>query len=158
MELHPHLRTTGSAIKNWFVATLQDAAAVAAMWLIGLLILRVPFAPLWAFIGGVCQFIPNIGPAIAVVGPALSTLFASNSEPFMHLLYVLMLYAIIAVIDGIVLQPYLMKRSNRVPVWASILAPIVLGFVIPFWGVLLAPPLLAVIYAFRRPKQIAGGP
>jgi predicted PurR-regulated permease PerM len=76
----------------------------------------------------------------------------------MHLLYVLMLYAIIAVIDGIVLQPYLMKRSNRVPVWASILAPIVLGFVIPFWGVLLAPPLLAVIYAFRRPKQIAGGP
>jgi predicted PurR-regulated permease PerM len=39
-----------------------------------------------------------------------------------------------------------------VPIWASILAPIVLGIVIPFWGILLAPPLLAVVYAFRRPR------
>ena len=46
---------------------------------------------------------------------------------------------------------WLLKRVSRVPIWASILAPIVLGIVIPFWGVLLAPPLLAVIYAFRRP-------
>ncbi|PYY20230.1 MAG: hypothetical protein DMG60_00995 [Acidobacteria bacterium] len=150
MELRSHLRTTGSALKNWFIATLQDAAAVGAMWLIGLLILRVPLAFVWAIIGGACQFIPNFGPVIAVIGPALSTLFASQSDAMMHLLYVFMLYAIIAVVDGLVLQPYLMKRSNKVPIWASILAPIVLGIVIPFWGVLLAPPLLAVIYAFKR--------
>jgi predicted PurR-regulated permease PerM len=31
--------------------------------------------------------------------------------------------------------------------------PIVLGIVIPFWGVLLAPPLLAIVYAFRKPKR-----
>jgi predicted PurR-regulated permease PerM len=157
MEVHPHLRTTASALKNWFIATLQDAAAVGAMWLIGLLILRMPLplAFLWAIIGGACQFIPNFGPLIAVIGPALTTLFTSQSDAMMHLLYVFILYAIIAVIDGLVLQPYLMKRSNRVPIWASILAPIVLGFVIPFWGVLLAPPLLAVVYAFKRPKTIA---
>jgi len=154
MELRSHIRTTGSALKNWFIATLQDAAAVGAMWLIGLLILRVPLAFVWAIIGGACQFIPNFGPLIAVIGPALTTLFASQSDALMHLLYVFMLYAVIAVIDGLVLQPYLMKRSNRVPIWASILAPIVLGLIIPFWGVLLAPPLLAVIYAYRKPKQV----
>ncbi|PYY18466.1 MAG: hypothetical protein DMG61_00395, partial [Acidobacteria bacterium] len=126
MELRSHLRTTGSALKNWFIAPLQDAAAVGAMWLIGLLILRVPLAFVWAIIGGACQFIPNFGPVIAVIGPALSTLFASQSDAMMHLLYVFMLYAIIAVVDGLVLQPYLMKRSNKVPIWASILAPIVL--------------------------------
>lgn len=156
MELHQHLRTTGSALRNWFIATLQDVIAVGALWFIGLLILHVPLALLWAIIGGLCQFIPNFGPLIAVIGPALTGLFTAQSEPFMHLLYVFMLYAIIAVIDGLLLQPYLMKRSNKVPIWASILVPIVLGFVIPFWGVLLAPPLLAVIYAHRRPKQIAG--
>jgi predicted PurR-regulated permease PerM len=42
-----------------------------------------------------------------------------------------------------------MKRTAKVPMWASILAPLVLGFVIPFWGVLLAAPLLAVVYAYR---------
>ena len=30
---------------------------------------------------------------------------------------------------------------------------IVLGIVIPFWGILLAPPLLAIVYAFRRPRE-----
>ena len=157
MELRSHLQTTGSALKNWFIATLQDALAVAAMWFIGLLILRVPLAFVWAIIGGACQFIPNFGPLIAVIGPALTTLFASQSDAMMHLLYVFMLYAIIAVIDGLVLQPYLMKRSNKVPIWASILCPIVLGIIIPFWGVLLAPPLLAVIYAFRR-RQLPQSP
>jgi predicted PurR-regulated permease PerM len=62
---------------------------------------------------------------------------------------VLILYAVIVVVDGLLLQPYIMRRVARVPMWASILAPLVLGFVIPFWGFLLAPPLLAVVYAYR---------
>ena len=66
-----------------------------------------------------------------------------------HPLYVLILYAVIVVVDGFLLQPYIMRRVARVPMWASILAPVVLGFVIPFWGFLLAPPMLAVVYAYR---------
>ncbi len=62
----------------------------------------------------------------------------------------LILYAVIAVTDGLFLQPYLMKRTTKVPMWASILVPIVMGIIIPFWGVLLAAPLLAVLYAFRE--------
>lgn len=60
-----------------------------------------------------------------------------------------MLYAGIVVVDGLLLQPYIMKRTAKVPIWASICAPIVLGILIPFWGVLLAPPLLAVVYAYK---------
>ena len=67
-----------------------------------------------------------------------------------RLLYLLGLYAVIVVIDQLFLQPLLMKRVTRVPIWASLLVPLVLGIVIPFWGVLLAPPLLAVVYAFRK--------
>jgi predicted PurR-regulated permease PerM len=40
-----------------------------------------------------------------------------------------------------------------VPIWASILAPIVLGMIFSFWGVLLAAPLLAVVYAYRARVQ-----
>jgi predicted PurR-regulated permease PerM len=68
-----------------------------------------------------------------------------------------MLYAVIAVVDGFLLQPYLMKRTAKVPIWASILTPIVLGILIPFWGVLLAAPLLAIIFAYkaRREKNLS---
>jgi predicted PurR-regulated permease PerM len=64
-------------------------------------------------------------------------------------LYVLILYAAIVIVDGLVLQPYIMRRTAKVPMWASILAPIVMGIIIPFWGVLLAPPMLAVLYAYK---------
>ncbi len=151
MRVHPHLRTTGEALKHWFVAMVYDALAVGSMWLVGLLILRVPFAFFWALIGGLCQFVPNFGPVIAVIGPALVAAFTGGWERF---LYVLILYAIIAATDGIFLQPYLMKKSTKVPIWASILAPIMLGMLIPFWGVLLAAPLLAVVYAFKTRRAL----
>ena len=117
------------------------------MWLIGLLIIRVPLAPVWAVIGGAVQFIPNFGPVIAVIGPAI---VGGLTGGWIRLIYVLTLYAIIAVTDGLVLQPYLMKRTVKVPIWASIVTPVVLGIIIPFWGVLLAPPLLAVVYTYRN--------
>jgi len=153
MDPLPHLATAGGALKRWFIATCYDAAAVAALWLVGLLILRVPLALFWAFLGGAFQFVPNIGPILSLIGPSLSLLFAGADG--MRFLYLLILYVIIVVIDALLLQPYLMKRQNKVPIWASILAPLVLGFLIPFWGVLLAPPLLAILYAFRARNRAA---
>jgi predicted PurR-regulated permease PerM len=148
IDARGHFQITFGALKNWFIAQCYDSLAVAVMWLIGLWILHVPWALFWAFLGGALQFIPNFGAVISLIGPALAIAFTGAQwERFIGLLIV---YAAIMIVDGLVLQPYLMKRQNRVPIWASILAPIVLGFVIPFWGVLLAPPLLAVIYAYRR--------
>jgi hypothetical protein len=43
-----------------------------------------------------------------------------------------------------------MKRRARVPIWASVPLPWILGFFFSFWGVLLAPPLLAVIFGYRE--------
>ncbi len=147
VDFWEHFRVTGGALKNWLVAQLLDSLAVGLLWLVGLLIIGVPWAPLWALLGAAFQFVPQIGAVLGVIGPALTAMFKWGD--WEHPLYVLMLYAVIAVVDGFLLQPYLMKRTAKVPLWASILAPIVLGMIIPFWGVLLAPPLLAVLYAYK---------
>src|SRR4051794_30743825 len=157
MEIHPHVRTAGHAIKDWFVATLQDALAVGAIWLVGLLIIGVPWAPFWAFLGAAFQFIPGVGAVLSLIGPAIF-LFFKDPEDLMPLIYLLILYAVIAVVDGVVLQPYFMKRTAKVPLWASIIVPLVCAFILPFWGLLLAPPVLAVIYAFRAKKRPAAAP
>ncbi len=157
MDINSHLRLTGGALKNWFIAQCQDSLAVGLMWLAGLYLLKVPWAPLWAALAAVLQFVPHVGPVLGMVGPALAaTLTWKDWE---HPLYVLMLYAGIVVLDGLILQPYLMKRTAKVPIWASILTPLVLGLLLPFWGVLLAPPLLAVVYAYRSraKKQSSDG-
>src|SRR5206468_8726499 len=115
----------------------------------------VPFAPFWAFLGGAFQFVPQVGAILGLIGPALALLLVDNGPHWEQYIELLILYAAIAVIDGLWLQPYIMKRTVKVPIWASILAPIVLGLIIPFWGVLLAPPLLAVLYTYRRKHQQA---
>jgi predicted PurR-regulated permease PerM len=148
-----HLRTAGSALVNWWRAVSIEALCVAVLWLIGLEILRVPLAPAWALVAGLMAFVPNIGGVIALIGPVFCILV--TGKDLERLAFLLGIYAIIVVIDQLVLQPWLMKKTTRVPIWASILVPIVLGIVIPFWGVLLAPPLLAIVYAFRRPKAKA---
>jgi predicted PurR-regulated permease PerM len=151
MEIEQHLRLTGGAIKNWFVAQLQDAIAVGILWLAGLWVIGVPWASFWAFLGAIFQFVPQIGAVLGLIGPVLTA--ALKWGDWEHPLYVLILYAVIAMLDGFLLQPYLMKRTARIPMWASILGPVVLGIVIPFWGVLLAPPLSAVIYAYKSRQQ-----
>ena len=148
MELGDHARLTWNALKNWFVAQLQDSLAVGIVWWIGLYFLHVPWAPLWALLAAVLQFIPHLGPVLGLVGPA--TTAAVKFADWQHPLYVLMLYAGLVVVDGLLLQPYLLKRSAKVPIWASIVAPIVLGIFLPFWGILLAPPILAIVYAYRE--------
>ena len=145
-----HVRITASALKHWAIAQLQDSIAVGFLWLIGLWLIRVPWAPLWAGLATLLQIIPHFGPILGLLGPVLAA--ALRWRDWEHPLYVLILYAVIVVIDGFLLQPYIMRRVTRVPMWASILVPIVLGFVIPFWGFLLAPPLLAIVYAYKTRK------
>jgi len=143
-----HLRTTGSALKNWFIAQCQDSLAVALMWLVGLLIIGIPWAPFWAILAGILQFIPHLGGPLALVMPAVLGALSTDKMKFF---YVLILFAVIMVTDGLFLQPYFMKRTAKVPFWASLLTPIVFALLIPlWWAVLLAPPLLAVVFAFRR--------
>jgi predicted PurR-regulated permease PerM len=154
-DFRSHARTAGTALFNWWKAVTLEALCVAVLWLIGLLLLQVPLAPVWALIGGLMTFIPNFGGVITVIFPVLMILFSGHDMYRLGL--VLGLYAVIVVIDQLLLQPLLLKRVSRIPIWASIVVPIALGIIIPFWGVLLGPPLLAVIYAFRRPKGTEQG-
>ena len=146
VDIRDHLRITGSALQRWFIAQSYDALIVAGMWLVGLKIIHVPWAAFWAVLGGALQFVPNIGPVLALIGPTFAAGIEGGWE---RSVYVLILYALIVVVDGLVLQPWLQRRMNKVPIWASLLTPIVLGILIPFWGVLLSAPLLAVLYAYK---------
>lgn len=147
MEVGEHFRVTGGALKNWAIAQAQDSLAVAAMWLTGLLILRVPWALFWALLAAVLQFVPHLGAVLGMIGPVLAATIKFGD--WEHPLYVLILYAIIVVVDGLFLQPYFMRRTAKIPILASIFAPIVLGLIWTGWGALLAAPLLAVLYAYK---------
>ena len=143
-----HLRTAGGALLNWWRAATLDALIVGVLWMIGLELIHVPLAPMWAVLGGLLQIIPTYGGMIALIGPVFSVAVSGHDEWRLGL--VLGLYGLIVILEGLVIGPYVLHRTTRVPWWAAFFGPIVLGIIIPFWGILLAPPLLAVIFAFRK--------
>ena len=145
-------KTAGGALVGWWRAVTLDAAIVGVIWLIGLELLHVPFAPLWAVLGALFQMVPMIGGMLAVAGPAIAASLSGGDDVMFKLAMVLGLYGLIAVLEGLVIGPYILHRKTLVPWWASFLGPIVLGLLIPPWGVLIAPPLLAVLFAFKRRK------
>jgi predicted PurR-regulated permease PerM len=147
MQFHYQAQRTLGALRRWFFAQCLDSLLVSALWLASLRWLHVPWPWFWALVAGALQFIPHFGPPLALLGPALAMLV--SGAPLGRWLQLLGAYAVIAALDALALQPLLMHRANRVPLWASVLMPVLLGIVLPFWGVLLAPPLLAVIYAHR---------
>src|SRR5271165_2119946 len=130
MQFSRHVEITGGALRNWFIAQCYDSLAVGFLWWIGLTYLKVPLAPLWAVLAALFQFIPHFGPIVALIGPMLSGIFTGGFETC---LWLLGLFAVIAVLDGLLLQPVLMKRTARVPVWATLIVPIVLGLMLGFW-------------------------
>ncbi|SRR5579883_2069174 len=146
MEFSRHISLTGEALRRWFVAQCYDSLAVGALWWVGLWYLHVPFALFWAIVAAGLQFIPHFGPVIAFFGPALTALIANGFEGF---LYVLVLYGVVVVTEGLLLQPVIMRRTARVPIWASLIVPILLSVIFGFWGLLLAAPLLAIIFTYR---------
>lgn len=151
MQINSHVRVTGRSLKRWFIAQSLDSLCVALLWLAGLLVLGVPWAPLWAILAAGFHFIPTIGGVLSLLGPLAATLI--DGKGLTGTAYLLGLYAVVMVIDGLVLQPILTRRVAKVPIWASILVPIVLGFFFNFWGVLLSAPLLAVFYGLRAHRR-----
>ena len=105
-----HARTAGTALVNWWRAVSIEALCVAVLWWIGLALLGIPLAPLWALIGGLMTFVPNFGGVITVIFPVMMVLFSGRD--LYRLGFVLGLYAIIVVIDQLVLQPWLLEARH----------------------------------------------
>src|ERR1019366_2207800 len=155
MQFSRHIHITGGALWSWLLAQTLDSICVGLLWWAGLNYLHVTWAPLWAVLGGLLQFIPHFGPALTLLGPAVAALIDGGLESF---LWVLGLYGAIVVVDGLILQPIIMRRTAKVPIWASLIVPIVLSLLIGFWGLLLAAPLLAIIFAYRAAAKRARKP
>ena len=124
MQFQYHANLTLGALRRWLVSQFYDSLIVGLLWLAALLWLKVPWAPFWAMLAAAFQLIPHFGPLLTLIGPAMAMLF--TGAPIRNWLYFLAIYAAIAVLDGLMLQPYLMRRQNRVPFWASLLTPLLL--------------------------------
>ena len=126
---------------KFFVGKFIDSFIIGVLCLIGLTILRNPYALLLSIIVGVFNMIPYFGPFLGAVPAVLITLFTGFMPAVMVAVFILILQQF----DGLVLGPKILGDSIGLsPFW--IISGILIGGAI--WGPLgmfFASPIIAVI-------------
>jgi predicted PurR-regulated permease PerM len=135
------LHRLGHTLTRWLEVKIFSMFEVTVFSFIGLSILNVPMAFALAIIAGLLNFVPNLGPLIAMIPAVLVGLMQGINTA----LIIAALYTGIQILDGSIIVPALQQKLMRIPPAILIIAQLLMGILSGGWGVLLASPLLIII-------------
>jgi predicted PurR-regulated permease PerM len=131
----------GFSLTRWLKGQIFAMLVIFVLTSIGLIIMGIPMWLVLAIFAGLLNFIPNIGPLIAMI-PAVLIGFLQGP---VTALIVAGLYIFIQVLESSVITPQIQKKMIEVPPALIIIAQLFMGVLSGGWGLLLATPLMVVI-------------
>jgi predicted PurR-regulated permease PerM len=140
------MRKLGSALRSYLFAIGIYIVAMGTLWTLGLWLIGIPYPLLFGTIGGVVEIVQYIGPMIGLIPPLLVAMTMGTTK----VIYVLLLYALLHIVEGYILVPYLMHRKEHLPPPIVVLSILAFGTVFGLLGVLLAIPLGTVGYVLAN--------
>lgn len=143
-RLHEIDHSLGGFLRGQFLVIVF----LAVFYGVGLTFIGVDLAFILGIIAAIGEIVPYIG---FIVGLSLSLLIAFlQFQDFWHPLYVILLFAAIQSIQGLVVAPLVMGRQVGLHPLLVIVAIYVGGDLFGFIGVLLAVPMAAVLVVLIR--------
>ena len=148
MHLFPHrarrkagevLSATATTLRRWLLMQMIAMVAIGAVTTVALLLLGVKAAIALGILAGLLEFIPYVGPILSAV-PAIAMAHGGRTREGD---LCALAYVAIQQLEGVVLQPLLMKEGLELPPVLTILGQALFALVFGFMGLLLAVPLLA---------------
>jgi predicted PurR-regulated permease PerM len=130
---------TTHTLRRWMLGQLCSMTIVGVVIGLGLSLIGVPAAIALGLIAATMEIIPNFGPAIAAV-PAL---LLAMSQGTSTLLYVVLLYSGVQLLESYLVWPLINRQSVQLPPALTILVIILLGMIGGIVGVFVATPLAA---------------
>jgi predicted PurR-regulated permease PerM len=128
-------------VVSWFGSRVLACICVAIMTFLLCVALKIKFALSLAFLAGVLNIIPMIGP---IISGAIILLFTLDSLPKFVLAFVFMI--IIQQIESNVLTPVLTKKMVGLPNVLVLLSIIIGGILGGIIGAILAIPLAGILF------------
>jgi predicted PurR-regulated permease PerM len=128
------------ALCNWMGGIVLNSVFIFSLSFVGLWLLKIKFVLAHALLAGVLNFIPNVGPTLSVIFPAMVALL---DDPW-KTIPVIVWYVIIQQIESYWLTPTVMARQISLPPAFTLISQICFAFIFGFLGLVLALPLAVV--------------
>lgn len=128
-----------ATLRRWLLGKLLSMTVVGVLTFAGLAWLDVPLALTFALMAAALAFIPNFGPILSVIPPAL-IVFADDPQRSVE---VIVLYLVVQTIESYAITPLIQRRAIDMPPALTIAAQVVLGVLVGGIGVAVATPLTA---------------
>ncbi len=101
----------------------------------------IPYPLLLAVIGGLCNFIPFVGPIIGLI-PCMTVVLLADSSKLLSLILIVL---VIQQVEKNLISPKLLYNSFAVSSLCVLIAITTVGSIFGFWGLIIAVPLFATV-------------
>lgn len=134
---------TSRRVSRFLLVQFLINSTFGSLITVGLLIMQVPYAPLWGFIGFLMRYVPYVGSWIAVIPP---TLFAfAVSDTWAPPILVFVLFIGLELVTGNVAEPLLFGHSLGLSEVAQLVAAAFWAFLWGPVGLILSGPLTVCV-------------
>jgi len=139
---------TSRRVSRFLLVQFLLNATFGAVITVGLLLLGVPYAPLWGFVGFLMRYVPYVGSWIAVIPPVLFTF--AVSETWVPPILVFVLFIGLELIAGNVAEPLLFGHSLGLSEVAQLVAAAFWAFLWGPVGLILSGPLTVCLLVLGK--------
>ena len=135
------IRTYNKMIGMYVGIKAVDSIIIGCLALVGLVILKIPYAPLLALVVGITNMIPYFGPLVGIIVSSVVTIFSS---PLKAIMVIVLLFAL-QQFDAWYLEPKLIGKKVGVSPLAIIFGVTLGGGILGPVGMILGSPTMATI-------------
>ncbi len=136
------LHNSKTIIQSYLIGLLFEAAIIATLNSMGLLILGIDYAIILGIIGALLNVIPYIGGVIAIALPMIMAFVTKGSS---YALFVLIVYLIIQFIDNHFIIPRIVASKVKINALLSVVVVLIGGALWGVPGMFLSIPLTAIL-------------
>lgn len=139
-------RVANKTFKNFFTVQCLEATILGSLCIIGMLILKIPYAMPIGVLIGVTALIPVVGAFIGIIIGAILILSVEPLKVITFIIFVLILQQV----EGNVIYPRVVGNSVGLPGMWVLVAVTVGGSLFGIVGMLLGVPTASVIYTIIK--------
>jgi predicted PurR-regulated permease PerM len=135
------LLESGAALRKWLLGQVVSMVTVGTLTGVGLWVVGAPLPLALGIMAGLLEFIPVVGPIIAIV-PGVLVAFTEGPQ---IALYATIVYVVVQQLEGNVIMPIAQRWAVELPPAYGLISLVAFGLLFGFLGIFFGSPLAVVI-------------